>query len=73
MFEYITAKLMWKAMTFLDEKMLFSKLFLANFPFSVLLNIMSDFLSPPHTPCSFVLFFLASRCRKHVFMNKKNR
>lgn len=57
MFEYITAKLMWKAMTFLDEKMLFSKLFLANFPFSVLLNIMSDFLSPPtHTLllCSFL-------------------
>lgn len=48
MFEYITAKPMWKAMTFLDEKMLLSKLFLANFPFSVLLNIMSDFLSP-HT------------------------
>lgn len=61
MFEYITAKPMWKATTFLDEKMLFSKLFLANFPFSVLLNIMCDFLSPPHTHTLLLCFFLFSQ------------
>lgn len=62
MFEYITAKPMWKAMSFLDEKMLFSKLFLANFPFSVLLNFMSDFLSPPpHTHTLLLCSFLFSQ------------